>query len=250
MRAQDIHGTTVTSDQRRRILAITTIFENDTPEQQYSYIEDLHDGRGYTAGIVGFCTGTGDLLLVVERYTQLQPKNVLERYLPALRELDRNHSASTSGLPDFTVAWAEAAKDPLFRQAQDDLLDRLYFGAALNAATRLGLQNAVSVGFFYDTLVQHGDGMDPDGFRALVERTRTQVGGLPRDGLDEKAWLLAFMNVRHRDLEQSFDAATREVWSKSAWRVDVYRDILASGNADLKGPLTITVNPHEIFVLP
>ncbi|MEO8690762.1 MAG: chitosanase [Solirubrobacteraceae bacterium] len=26
---------------------------------QYRYIEDIHDGRGYTAGIIGFCSGTG-----------------------------------------------------------------------------------------------------------------------------------------------------------------------------------------------
>ncbi len=29
---------------------------------QYRYIEDIHDGRGYTAGIIGFCSGTGDML--------------------------------------------------------------------------------------------------------------------------------------------------------------------------------------------
>ena len=29
---------------------------------QYSYIEDIQDGRGYTAGIIGFCSGTGDML--------------------------------------------------------------------------------------------------------------------------------------------------------------------------------------------
>src|SRR5262245_29952809 len=29
---------------------------------QYKYIEDIGDGRGYTAGIIGFCSGTGDML--------------------------------------------------------------------------------------------------------------------------------------------------------------------------------------------
>src|SRR5690606_11990468 len=27
----------------------------------YGYIEDIGDGQGYTAGIIGFCTGTHDL---------------------------------------------------------------------------------------------------------------------------------------------------------------------------------------------
>lgn len=33
---------------------------------QYGYIEDIGDGRGYTAGIIGFTTGIGDLPDVVE----------------------------------------------------------------------------------------------------------------------------------------------------------------------------------------
>ncbi|MYS55627.1 chitosanase, partial [Streptomyces sp. SID6013] len=32
---------------------------------QYRYIEDIGDGRGYTAGIIGFCSGTGDMLDLV-----------------------------------------------------------------------------------------------------------------------------------------------------------------------------------------
>src|SRR5206468_6855413 len=68
---------------------------------QYRYIEDIGDGRGYTAGIIGFCSGTGDLLQVIEQYTRKSPNNVLARYLPALREV--NGSASHAGLdPNFT----------------------------------------------------------------------------------------------------------------------------------------------------
>jgi len=35
--------------------------ENSTLEwkENYKYIEDIEDGRGYTAGIIGFCSGTG-----------------------------------------------------------------------------------------------------------------------------------------------------------------------------------------------
>lgn len=33
---------------------------------QYGYIEDIGDGRGYTAGIIGFTTGIGGLPDVVE----------------------------------------------------------------------------------------------------------------------------------------------------------------------------------------
>ena len=33
---------------------------------QYGYFEDIGDGRGYTAGIIGFTTGIGGLPDVVE----------------------------------------------------------------------------------------------------------------------------------------------------------------------------------------
>ncbi|NBE84114.1 chitosanase [Micromonospora rubida] len=43
---------------------------------QFSYIEDIGDGRGYTAGIIGFCSGTGDMLELVEAYTATKPGNM------------------------------------------------------------------------------------------------------------------------------------------------------------------------------
>src|SRR4051794_11446308 len=44
---------------------------------QYKYIEDIGDGRGYTAGIIGFCSGTGDMLDLVQLYTDRKSDNVL-----------------------------------------------------------------------------------------------------------------------------------------------------------------------------
>src|SRR6185437_9800653 len=66
-----LHGEDgLTARQVTRIEQLTTVFENSTTTFRYDYVEDLGDGRGYTAGRVGFCTGTGDLLDVVERYTE------------------------------------------------------------------------------------------------------------------------------------------------------------------------------------
>lgn len=67
-------------------MQIVSSAENSTLnwKGQYSYIEDIKDGRGYTAGIIGFCSGTGDMLRVVRDYTARKPDNVLARYLPSL----------------------------------------------------------------------------------------------------------------------------------------------------------------------
>ncbi|BFO20654.1 hypothetical protein SHKM778_70420 [Streptomyces sp. KM77-8] len=70
----------------------------------YGAIEDEDDGCGYTAGIIGFCTGTHDLLMLVEAYTEDHPDNGLASYLPALRKVDGTDSHE--GLdPGFTAAW-------------------------------------------------------------------------------------------------------------------------------------------------
>jgi chitosanase len=43
--------------------------ENSTLDwgREYGYIEDIGDGNGYTAGLIGFCSGTGDMLEIVEQ---------------------------------------------------------------------------------------------------------------------------------------------------------------------------------------
>src|SRR3954463_10261029 len=71
---------------------------------QYKYIEDIGDGRGYTGGIIGFCSGTSDMLALVELYTERVPDNALAAFLPALRAVDGTDSHE--GLdPGFTAAW-------------------------------------------------------------------------------------------------------------------------------------------------
>src|SRR4051794_38398220 len=65
----------LTAAQHHRADQLVSTFENSTPVIQYGYIENIHDGRGYTAGRAGFTTATGDFLDVVERYTKKLPGN-------------------------------------------------------------------------------------------------------------------------------------------------------------------------------
>src|SRR5215218_7439049 len=88
----------LTNAQRHRVDQLISLFENDTPEIQYCYIENINDGRGFTAGRAGFTTATADLLEVVERYTRIVPDNRLAPFLPRLREVAAQGSGSTAGL--------------------------------------------------------------------------------------------------------------------------------------------------------
>ncbi|APU43154.1 chitosanase [Streptomyces sp. TN58] len=195
---------------------------------QYKYIEDIGDGRGYTGGIIGFCSGTGDMLDLVEYYTQIKPGNVLAKYLPALRQVDG--SDSHAGLdPDFTGDWAKAAQDAEFRKAQDHERDRVYF----NPSVKQGKSDGVGVlgqFVYYDATVMHGDGTDPTSFRNIRKRALSKAKP-PSQGGSETAWLNAFLDARVWAMKQE------EAHSDTS-RVDTaQRVFLRKGNLNLDTPL-------------
>ncbi|WP_327112994.1 chitosanase [Streptomyces sp. NBC_01341] len=162
---------------------------------QYGYIEDIGDGRGYTAGIIGFCSGTGDMLKVVERYTAKRPGNGLAPFLPALRVV--RGSDSHEGLGDaYASAWAKAADDPLFRSAQDAERDHTYFGPAVERAEADGL-SALGQFIYYDAYVMHGgaDSAGTVGFRTIRAQALAEQDA-PAEGGDEEAYLNAFLDAR------------------------------------------------------
>ncbi|MDR7273285.1 chitosanase [Catenuloplanes atrovinosus] len=199
---------------------------------QYGYIEDIRDGRGYTGGIIGFTSGTGDLLAVVLRYTAARPVNPLARYVPALRRVIG--SGSHAGLdPGFPRAWRAAAADPLFRAAQDATRDRVYLSPAVGQAMRDGLR-ALGQFAYFDAMVMHGPGPDPASFggirAAAMRRART-----PAQGGAETAYLHAFLTARTA-------AMRREAAHRDTSRVDTaQRAFLKAGNLDLNPPLRWSV---------
>ncbi|WP_433171782.1 chitosanase [Actinoallomurus sp. CA-150999] len=195
---------------------------------QYKYIEDIGDGRGYTAGIIGFCSGTGDMLELVQLYTDREPGNVLAKYLPALKKV--NGSASHKGLdPNFTKDWRKAASDKVFQQAQDDERDRVYFTPAVNQAKKDGLR-ALGQFIYYDAIVMHGPGSDGDSFggirAAAMKKAKT-----PAQGGSEVTYLNAFLDARKVAMKHE------EAHSDTS-RVDTeQRVFLKAGNLDLDPPL-------------
>ncbi|KUL71019.1 MULTISPECIES: chitosanase [unclassified Streptomyces] len=195
---------------------------------QYRYIEDIGDGRGYTAGIIGFCSGTGDMLDLVELYAARRPGNVLAPYLPALRRVDGTDSHD--GLdPNYPRDWARAAEDQAFKQAQNDERDRVYFDPAVRQGKADGLR-ALGQFAYYDAIVMHGDGSDPTSFRSIRRRALDRARP-PAEGGDETAYLDAFLDARVWAMKQE------EAHSDTS-RVDTaQRVFLRAGNLDLRTPL-------------
>jgi chitosanase len=206
---------------------------------QFSYIEDIGDGRGYTAGIIGFCSGTGDMLELVELYTSRSPNNILAKYLPALRNVDG--SDSHAGLdPNFPRDWRTAAADPVFQGAQESERDSVYFNPAVSQAKADGLR-ALGQFIYYDAIVMHGPGNDGVSFGG-IRRAALAKAKSPAQGGDEFTYLNAFLDARVAAMK------TEEAHSDTS-RVDTeQRVFLNNRNFDLNPPLSWKVygDPYVI----
>ena len=195
---------------------------------QYSYIEDIGDGRGYTAGIIGFCSGTGDMLEVVQNYTNAEPSNPLAKYLPALKKV--NGTDSHAGLGSgFVSAWKTAAKDSVFQTAQNNERDSVYFNPAVAQAKADGL-GTLGQFIYYDAMVMHGPGNDATSFGGIRARALKHAK-TPAAGGNQTTYLNAYLDARVWAMQQE------EAHSDTS-RVDTeQRVFLNNGNLSLTPPL-------------
>lgn len=221
----------LTPTQGRIIFQLTSLFENSTPNLQYNYIEDINDGRGYTFGYVGFCTGTGDgYPFVRDYYLPRAPNSPLRQYLPALQQLANSGSAAHTGLKDgasdsFVNIVKGLGNDGAWRAAMDAAVDAMYFAPAMSRAAALGLTSALGRGQMYDAYINHGE----SGVLDMIPK----VGGSATG--DEKGWLGRFLAVRKQVLQAD------STWAESVDRVNVYQQLLNANNMDLSQTASFTV---------
>ncbi len=210
---------------------------------QYRYIEDIGDGRGYTAGIIGFCSGTGDMVDLVELYTKRKPGNILAKYLPALHKVNGTASHAGLGTP-FVNDWKTAAGDKAFQQAQNDERDRVYFNPAVAQAKADGLP-ILGQFIYYDAIVMHGPGSDHSSFGG-IRAAAIRKAKPPSQGGDLVRYLNAFLDVRKAVMKEE------EAHSDTS-RVDTeQRLFLAAKNYELRPPLKWRTygDPYQILTDP
>ena len=210
---------------------------------QYAYIEDIRDGRGYTGGIIGFTSGTHDMLELVQAYTATEPSNVLAKYIPALRNVDGTDSHAGLGT-SFVNDWKTAASDPVFQTAQNTERDDVYFNPAVSQAKADGLQ-ALGQFIYYDAIVMHGPGNDSSSFGG-IRLNAIKKAKPPAQGGNETTYLNAFLDVRKA-------AMLTEAAHDDTSRVDTeQRTFVTSGNLRLNPPLSWSTygDPYRIAAYP
>lgn len=217
----------------KTVYALVSAAENSTLEywNEYGYIEDIGDGRGYTAGLVGFTSGTGDLLEVVKLYTRLAPDNGLAAYIPALEKVNGSDSHQNLG-EGFCQAWKEAAKTAAMMQAQNEIINEEYMDPAIEAAAQDGL-SPLGQYIYYDALIVHVDGDDPQSFGAIRNEAKKKAK-TPTQGGNETTYLNAFLDAR-------IPVMKAETAHSDLSRIDVQREFLKEKKFDLSLPLSFTM---------
>lgn len=233
----------LTPAQKKKAEMLTSIWENSTTVLQYPYSENIGDGRGYTSGRAGFCTGTGDAILVVRCFdASTGSVNPMHKYMPALTVLETafnntgSDQASTTGLDavgSWVTDWAGSANGATatqFKTCQDTIVDQLYYGPAVAQALKWGLRTALTTAALYDAEINHGE----DGVAALIASTNTDVGNtaqtppsVPVAAADESIWLDHFLLRRLQTLKAD------PTWAQSEDRAATYEALRARGNWDL-----------------
>lgn len=218
---------------------LTSTAENSTTDwtQAYDYIEDIGDNRGYTAGLSGFTSATGDMLTLVEHYTDLNPGNQLNGWHDELVTLaNEGMSANAGNRADqllgnaFKTAWVDAATyDPLFREAQRDKRRIVYWQPALDEALADEV-GALGVAVLFDILTNHGPGNDPESFGGIVQTAKSNAAP-PSQGGSEHDYIKALIDAREAVLINWGDNPTDG-------RVSVHRALLATGNYTFTGTVS------------
>jgi hypothetical protein len=227
----------LTDGQKKKAAGLTSIWENSTPNLQYGYCENIGDGRGFTAGRAGFCTGTGDAIVVVQCYSAAKPGNALEKFIPALVAIEKKFvetngalQGTTNTLGGYCSAWSGAGSDPVFRACQDSAVDAVYYGAALQKAHDKKFTKALTIVSLWDAQIMHGETDTKFGTVVMMGMADKMVplSDSPT-AMEESNWLGAFHKIRAQIM------TTRGEWRGNIYRVATYEKLRRAGNMDFKG---------------
>lgn len=222
---------------------INSTAENGTLDwtTAYRYIEDIDDDRGYTAGLVGFTSATGDMLLLVQEYMEAKPAdNALAPFLSGLQACaavgfgdEASAAAATNLGTPFITAWRNAAdNDPVFRRVQRAFRKRVYWDDALAQALNDGL-SPLGLALYVDVLVNHGIGNDSQSFGGLLAAARA-ANPTPKQGGSEATYLLKLCDLRDAVLQDWGD------WQEDG-RSSMFRSLINTGKFSLLGSVTFSV---------
>lgn len=230
-------------DLRKRCFALMGAAEDSQLDydQNYNSVSgDISDGRGITAGIIGFTTGTGDMNNMLGYYNKISPNNHLAGY--------KDHMDHING-KQFEKDWHNAYKDDKdrFIKAQNHEVKKEVMNDAVKYAKKDGLSQLGQY-IYFDALVKHGPGNNYQdaprewGFQAIRHYAQENNVKTPAEGGDESKYLKNFVGKRYDATNDENDHNPDMDTDGTTDRLDFQMQQLDNGNLDLALPLSFKIN--------
>lgn len=213
------------------ILSLISLPENSTLSwwNNYNYAERLHDGRGWTVTLYGACSGTGDLVLILEYLQKLNPKHPLIKFIPVMK---KTKGDDVKGLEDFGRVVKTLGDDKQWQEAVWRIYIDLYWKFAADFADKTGIAKdrpgaimkcPLTRGFMVDVALNHGANMES--FKPILNRMKNA------NETNENDWFYDFCEARRDMLKHGVDDLDT---SKTGDRCMLWKNILKENNRTLK----------------
>ena len=236
-------------DLRKRCFALMGAAEDSQLDydQNYNSVSgDISDGRGITAGIIGFTTGTGDMNNMLGYYNKISPNNHLAGY--------KDHMDHING-KQFEKDWHNAYKDDKdrFIKAQNHEVKKEVMNDAVKYAKKDGLSQLGQY-IYFDALVKHGPGNNYQdaprewGFQAIRHYAQENNVKTPAEGGDESKYLKNFVGKRYDATNDENDHNPDMDTDGTTDRLDFQMQQLDNGNLDLALPLSFKMNNTPFYL--
>jgi len=214
------------------ILELVSIAEYSSPDWKstVNIIDNLMDGRGYTIGLVGFCTGTGDFLEVLKFLQTFSPLHLLVTFIPIIEGiLASGNPSSVVGLEKLPSVMRRVGKnDKNFLKACWYVIKKLYWKPTLVFCDKFGLKTELARYIVYDTILNFGNLVDFDSM--IVEH-------------EEKVFLKKFLVLKQKVIEND-----ETLGDTDNNRVEMQRRLLARENFGLVKPMTVYCYQEKFFL--
>jgi chitosanase len=220
--------------QKRLIQRVVNVFETGSPEGSYSNISIYHDGphdiRQITYGR-SQTTEYGNLRQLVEQYVAAAGLFSLQLRPYA----GKVGSTPLTDDPNFKNLLKRAGKeDPVMKRTQDSFFDRVYYRPAIKWADQQGFTLPLSALVVYDSFVHSGSILWI--IRNMFPESPPSAGG------NEKSWIKAYVNARHKWLASHSRPAVRG----TVYRTQCFKNEILRNNWNL-GQVPIDANGVKVF---
>jgi chitosanase len=214
----------ITPEQKKRILSVVNCFETGSPDGDYADISIFADGKGGTRQITfgrSQTTEQGNLKKLLEAY--IANKGMFSNdFKPYMDKVGVSPLVDNAEFKKLLIRSAE--EDDVMIQTQDAFFDKHYYEPAFKFFKDNGFTMPLSLLVIYDSYIHSGRILD-----FLRERFPEKP---PVRGGDEKAWIKAYVRVRHEWL-----AGKPAPLSKTIYRTQLFMTAMAAGEWMLSSPL-------------